>query len=83
MTFILSLLLVCSFMMFCIYKTINDDDKWALSNVLENNGSKNDILFDWSQKYIIHHLNYTYNNCNYHRKNKGSNDSDEVLITNY
>nr|DAH71151.1 MAG TPA: hypothetical protein [Caudoviricetes sp.] len=29
MTFILSLLLVCSFMMFCIYKTINDDDKWG------------------------------------------------------
>lgn len=61
----------------------NKNVKWALSNVLENNGFKNDILFDWSQKYIIHHLNYTYNNCNYHRKNKGSNDSDEVLITNY
>lgn len=61
----------------------NKNVKWALSNVLENNGSKNDILFDWSQKYIVHHLNYTYNNCNYHRKNKGSNDSDEVLITNY
>lgn len=29
MTFILSLLLVCSIMMFCIYKTINDDDKWG------------------------------------------------------
>ncbi len=61
----------------------NKNVKWALSNVLENNGSKNDILLNWSQKYIVQHLNYTYNNCNYHRKNKGSNDSDEVLITNY
>lgn len=57
--------------------------KWALSNVLENNDSKNDILIEWSQKYNVHHLNYTYNNCNYQRKNKGSNDTDEVLITNY
>lgn len=57
--------------------------KFALSNVLENNEQKNSILKEWCKNYNVHHLNYTYNNCNYHRKNKGSNDSDEVLITNY
>lgn len=57
--------------------------KFALSNVLKNNDLENNILIEWSKQYNVHHLNYTYNNCNYHRKNKGTNDSDEVLITNY
>lgn len=56
--------------------------RWALSNVLENNGQSNDLLKDWSKSYNVFHLNHTYGNCNYHRANK-SNDSDEVLITNY
>ena len=56
--------------------------KFALSNVLENKGKSNDILKNWSKKYNIHHLNNTYSNCNYHRKDKIKN-SDEVLITNY
>lgn len=57
--------------------------KWALSNVLENNGLSNDILKNWSEnRYNIYHLNSKYGNCNYQRTNK-VNDSDEVLITNY
>ena len=57
--------------------------RFALSNVLENKGKSNDILKEWSKKYNIHHLNNTYGNCNYHTKDKGKNNTDEVLITNF
>lgn len=56
--------------------------KFALSNVLTSKGKENKILIQWSKKYSIHHLNYTYSNSNYQTKDK-SNSSDEVLITNY
>lgn len=57
--------------------------KFALSNVLENKGKTNEILKEWSKKYTVHHLNNTYGNCNYHAKDRSSNTTDEVLITNY
>jgi len=56
--------------------------KFALSNVLFSKGKTNDILLEWSSKYNIHHLDYTYQNCNYHTKDKETKP-DEVLITNY
>jgi site-specific DNA-adenine methylase len=56
--------------------------KFALSNVLYSKGKTNDILIEWSKKYNVHHLDYTYQNCNYHTKDK-ENKADEVLITNY
>lgn len=56
--------------------------KFALSNVLYSKGKTNDLLIKWSKKYTVHHLDYTYQNCNYHTKDK-TNKSDEVLITNY
>lgn len=58
--------------------------KFALSNVLESKGKKNTILADWCKKnkYTIHHLNHSYSNSNYHRKDKELK-SDEVLVTNY
>ena len=55
--------------------------KFALSNVLYSKGKTNDLLIGWSKKYNVHHLDYTYQNCNYHTKDK-TNKSDEVLITN-
>lgn len=55
--------------------------KFALSNVLENKGLKNEILIAWSKKYNVNYLNYTYKNSNYQRKNEGK--TVEVLITNY
>lgn len=59
--------------------------KFALSNVLEMNDKTNDILKKWVQEkgYNIHHLNYTYGNCNYHKLDKTVGLTDEVLITNY
>ena len=56
--------------------------KFALSNVLTNNGKENDILSEWSKNYNVHHLVNSYSNCSYHRKNHES-ITDEVLITNY
>jgi len=56
--------------------------RFALSNVLESKEKSNDILKDWSKKYNIHYLNYSYNNSNYQIKDK-TNKSIEVLITNY
>lgn len=59
--------------------------KFALSNVLEMNDKSNDILKKWAEEkgYNIHHLNYTYGNCNYHKLDKTVGLTDEVLITNY
>lgn len=57
--------------------------RFALSNVLENKGKSNEILKEWSKKYKVIHLNNSYGNCNYHTKDKSSNSTDEVLITNY
>lgn len=59
--------------------------RFALSNVLEAKGQKNDILISWVQSrpnYICHHLKSSYRNSNYHRKEKDS-FTDEVLVTNY
>lgn len=55
--------------------------KFALSNVIESNNKENHLLKNWSKKYNLHKLNYNYNYSNFHRKN--TNDSIEILITNY
>lgn len=60
----------------------NNNIKFALSNVLEHKGLKNEILMKWANSYKIHYLNHNYNNCNYQDKNKDSK-TIEVLITNY
>jgi DNA adenine methylase len=58
--------------------------KFALSNVTEHKGLKNQILIDWAieNQYNIHNLNYNYSNSNYHLKDK-TQVTKEVLITNY
>ena len=58
--------------------------KFALSNVLENKGQRNTILENWVNKnnYNVIHIEKSYANSYYHRKNKESK-TDEVLITNY
>ena len=57
--------------------------KFALSNVFQNKGNKNRLLLEWSKKYKVHNLDHTYHNCNYQAKNKDSDSTHEVLITNY
>lgn len=59
--------------------------RFALSNVLESKGEKNEILLSWlcnHSSFKCHHLVHSYSNSNYQRKDKDS-FSDEVLITNY
>lgn len=57
---------------------------FALSNVLEHKGIKNQRLLDWAlnNHFNINYITASYNNSNYHLKSKNGN-SIEVLITNY
>ena len=67
--------------LFAILDKLNERNvKFAMSNVFENKGLRNDELIEWSKKYKVHHYNMNYNGSNYHRK---ESKSDEVLITNY
>ena len=54
--------------------------KFALSNVLEHKGTRNEILLDWCKKYIVTPIENDYSNSSYNTR-KG--ESSEVLITNY
>ncbi len=54
--------------------------RFALSNVLSHKGSENTILIEWSRKYKVHSLQYSYSNSS-HNTIRGK--SEEVLITNY
>lgn len=57
---------------------------FALSNVSEHKGQKNDILLDWvsDRGYFIHDIDFDYDNCNYHALNTNL-PTREILITNY
>lgn len=67
--------------LFAILDELNERNvKFAMSNVFENKGLRNDELIEWSKKYRVHHLRMNYNGANYQRK---ESKSDEVLITNY
>ena len=57
--------------------------RFALSNVLSTDNKTNTILQSWlnERKYNCHHLDFSYKNSNYHKKNIAK--TDEVLITNY
>lgn len=54
--------------------------KFALSNVTEHKGLKNEMLIEWAQKYHTHYLNFNYSNSSHNTKRA---TSVEVLITNY
>lgn len=58
--------------------------RFALSNVLESKGKKNEILSEWlnqHSKFRVIQLNYSYNNSNYHKNNHGI--TKEILVLNY
>lgn len=59
--------------------------RFALSNVLESKGKKNNILLDWikthKKKFRTIPLNYNYMNSNYHTKKDGV--TKEILVVNY
>lgn len=69
--------------LFLLLDKLNEKDvKFALSNVIEHKGIKNDVLIEWAKKYSMHVIDYNYNNSNYHTKNTDK-ITTEVLITNY
>lgn len=53
--------------------------RFALSNVIEYKGKKNNILINWMKKYKVHKISSNY--ISYH--NNQQKDIKEVLITNY
>ena len=59
--------------------------RFALSNVTESKGCRNEILHDWllrnSDRYRVISVQSDYSNSNYQRKLSG--DSNEVLVVNY
>lgn len=56
--------------------------RFALSNVLEHKGRRNDLLNGWRKRYRTHRIAYSYKNSNYHANNRDK-VTKEVLITNY
>lgn len=60
----------------------NNNIKFALSNVSMYRNKENELLNEWSKKYYIHNLNYTYKNNNCYKKDNTAL-TQEVLITNY
>lgn len=73
---------------YALYEILDDLNsrgvKFALSNVSEHKGKKNEILIDWKNqnKYHLHKINFDYKNSSYHGKNLDKK-TEEVLITNY
>jgi DNA adenine methylase Dam len=59
-----------------------DNIKFALSNVSIYRNKENTMLINWSKKYKLHNLNYTYKNNNFNGKDNSA-ITEEVLITNY
>ncbi len=58
--------------------------RFALSNVLESKGKKNELLAEWIQKkknLKVIDLEYDYLNSNYHTKRTGV--TREALVINY
>lgn len=56
--------------------------RYALSNVIEHKGKKNELLKEYinTSNVRVHYLEYNYNNSSHNSKGTGST---EVLITNY
>jgi len=71
-----------------LYDVLSDINKrgikFALSNVVEHKGQKNEILKNWIKQnnLTVHILNFDYKNSNYQSKAKHST-TIEVLVTNY
>ena len=53
--------------------------RFAISNIIEHKGRKNDIFLKWSRKYTSQNIKSNY--INYHDNTK--KNSKEVLVTNY
>lgn len=70
-------------LLFYLDELSKNEIRFALSNVLSTDNKTNTILQSWlnERNYNCHHLDFSYKNSNYHKKNIAK--TDEVLITNY
>lgn len=72
-----------------MYKLLEQLDskgvKFALSNVIQHKGKNHNLLNDFAIKnrLNINFIDRNYNNASYHIKDKGLNQTCEVVITNY
>ncbi len=55
--------------------------RFILSNVIESNGKRNDLLYEWMEKYNVKHIHRQYLNSSYQKKN--ISNADEVAISNF
>ncbi len=56
--------------------------KFALSNVFEHMGQRNELLINWARNYKVINIESEYNNSNYQSSAK-KHKTKEVLIVNY
>lgn len=56
--------------------------RFALSNVSEHKGERNEALIQWKKKYHTHRIAFNYNNSNYHSTSRHG-VTREILVTNY
>ncbi len=54
---------------------------FAISNVFEHKGLKNEFLIEWSKKYNTFFIDKAYSNCSYHFKDRTTR-TVEVVVTN-
>lgn len=67
-----------------LLKTVNDSGKrFALSNVLQKEGSRNELLYNWiiNNNFQKNDIKYHYRSSSYNKVNRNSNE-EEVLIIN-
>lgn len=56
--------------------------RFAMSNVSEHKGVRNEALIQWKKKYHTHRIAFNYDNSNYHAANRNM-VTKEILVTNY
>ena len=56
--------------------------RFALSNVSEHHGRRNEELIAWKRRYHTHRIQGNYNNSNYQSTGR-ENRTREILVTNY
>ena len=60
--------------------------RFGLSNVIEHTGRTNDILAEWSSKYVLHDLRFHYDQASYNLKmskeERATMPTREVFVTN-
>lgn len=59
----------------------NENKKFVLSNVLESNGKKNELLIKWANRYNVIEVKRQYRNANYQKDS--SSYTREVIIKNF